>query len=146
MISALFRLILLVVGAFAVAGVLFGWWGNAPILHVEGLTKGTAGAPSSQQEAVAKAREVGAAVGEKTAQAAQEAGRLVSGGSVTAKIKAKIALDDTVKAADVDVDTTGTTVTLTGTVATPAQKERILQLARETAGVTEVVDRIRVAR
>ncbi len=65
-------------------------------------------------------------------------------GSITAKIKAKMALDDTVKALDVNVDTSGTTVTVTGTVATEAQKARVLQLARETEGVKQVVDRVQV--
>jgi osmotically-inducible protein OsmY len=35
-------------------------------------------------------------------------------------------------------------VTLTGTVDSSAQKARMLQLARETAGVTSVVDRLQV--
>ena len=55
-----------------------------------------------------------------------------------------MALDDTVKALDVDVDTSGSTVTVTGMVDSAAQRERVLQLARETAGVTTVVDRLRV--
>jgi osmotically-inducible protein OsmY len=55
-----------------------------------------------------------------------------------------MALDDTVKALDVNVDTSGSTVTVTGVVDSAAQRERVLQLARETAGVTTVVDRLRV--
>jgi hyperosmotically inducible protein len=76
--------------------------------------------------------------------AANEARRALTDGQVTAKIKAKMALDDTVKALDVDVDTRGSTVTVTGMVDSAAQRERVLQLARETAGVTTVVDRLRV--
>jgi len=44
----------------------------------------------------------------------------------------------------VDVDTSGTTVTVTGTVDSPAQRERVLQLARETQGVRQVVDHLRI--
>ena len=55
-----------------------------------------------------------------------------------------MALDDTIEAVRIDVDTVGTTVTVTGIVETPAQKERVLQLAKETAGVTEVVDRVKI--
>ena len=55
-----------------------------------------------------------------------------------------MALDDTVKALDVDVDTNGSTVTVSGVVGSAAERERVLQLARETAGVTTVVDRLRV--
>ena len=48
------------------------------------------------------------------------------------------------KALDIDVDTHGSVVTLSGVVATGAQHQRALQLARETDGVTQVVDRLRV--
>ncbi len=99
---------------------------------------GTIGANSE------RAREIGAEVGERTAVAANEARRALTDGQVTAKIKAKMALDDTVKALDVNVDTSGSTVTVSGMVDSAAQRERVLQLARETAGVTTVVDRLRV--
>ena len=82
--------------------------------------------------------------GARTAVAADEARRAITNGQVTAKIKAKMALDDTVKALDVNVDTSGSTVTVTGVVDSAAQRKRVLQLARETAGVTTVVDRLRV--
>ena len=45
-------------------------------------------------------------------------------------------------AASIDVDTTGTVVTLTATVHSEAERTRALQLARETAGVTAVNDRL----
>ena len=53
-------------------------------------------------------------------------------------------LDDTIDASDVDVDTSGTVVTLKGSVATRKELQRVLQLARETAGVTSVVDQLSV--
>ena len=53
-----------------------------------------------------------------------------------------MALDDTIEASRVNVDTDGTVVTLRGTVVTSTQHQRVLQLARETAGVTSVVDRV----
>jgi osmotically-inducible protein OsmY len=65
-------------------------------------------------------------------------------GSITAKIKAKMALDDSVKALDIDVDTRGGTVTVSGIVASTAQRDRALQLARETEGVTQVVDKLQI--
>ena len=40
----------------------------------------------------------------------------VAAAAATSKIKAKMALDDLVKAADIDVDTHGSVVTLTGDV------------------------------
>jgi osmotically-inducible protein OsmY len=48
-----------------------------------------------------------------------------------------------VKARAIDVTTQGTTVTLGGTVGSSAERERALTLARETAGVTRVVDQLR---
>jgi len=42
------------------------------------------------------------------------------------------------------VDTNGSVVTVRGVVDTPAQRERALQLARDTDGVTSVVDRVAV--
>ena len=52
-----------------------------------------------------------------------------------------MALDDTIDAVGVNVDTAGTVVTLRGTVANrKTQHQRVVQLARETAGVTSVVD------
>ena len=92
-----------------------------------------------------KARETGADVGEKVAVGADRAQRAIANASLTSKIKAKMALDDTIEALDIDVDTDGTTVTLSGTVETDAQRTRALQLARETEGVASVVDRLRVA-
>jgi osmotically-inducible protein OsmY len=44
------------------------------------------------------------------------------------------------------VDTVGATVTLSGVVATEAQRQRALQLARETDGVKQVVDQLQVRR
>jgi osmotically-inducible protein OsmY len=55
-----------------------------------------------------------------------------------------MALDDVVRAADVDVDTDGTVVTLTGDVGSAEERRRALRIAMETDGVTKVVDRLRV--
>lgn len=89
-----------------------------------------------------KARETGAKIGESVATGAARAEQALSEGALTAKIKSKMALDDTVKALSIDVDTEGTVVTLSGTVTSEAVRARALQLARETAGVTAVNDRL----
>jgi len=78
-----------------------------------------------------KARAAGAEVGEKVAVAGE-------------KIKAKMALDDTVKARAIDVSTDGSTVTISGTVGSPAERDRALALARETDGVARVIDHLTV--
>src|SRR6266487_2506576 len=56
---------------------------------------------------VAKVRERGADLGEKAAAAAAKAQETVSEAGLTAKIKAKMALDDSVKARAIGVSTEG---------------------------------------
>jgi len=63
---------------------------------------------------------------------------------VTTAVKSKLAADDTVKAYQIDVDTADGVVTLSGAVQTEAAKDRAMQLARETDGVTRVEDRLTV--
>jgi hyperosmotically inducible periplasmic protein len=138
MFRAMFRAVLLLIVVVAAAAYLMGWRGGYKGRNDAPGAVGTSGVNTE------RARDVGAKVGEQTAVAANEAKRLITDGQVTAKIKAKMALDDTVKALSVDVDTNGSTVTVSGTVGSQAQRERVLQLARETAGVTSVVDRLSV--
>ena len=139
MVRAFLRLVILVIVLVAVGAFLLGWWGNRKVSNdAPRETVGTTGVNTE------RAREVGAKVGERTAAAANEARQALTDGQITAKIKAKLALDDSVKAFSVDIDTNGTTVTVTGAVDSQAQRDRILKLARETEGVKEVVDRITV--
>ena len=80
----------------------------------------------------------------KASNAADKLGGRMSESALTAKIKSKMALDDHVNARAIDVDTSGSVVTLTGTVRSKDQRDRALGLARDTEGVTRVVDRLRV--
>ena len=59
-------------------------------------------------------------------------------------VKAKLATDETAKAAQIDVAVQKKVVTLSGTVDTPLVKERAVAVARGTNGVAEVVDQITV--
>jgi hypothetical protein len=63
---------------------------------------------------------------------------------ITTAVKSKLAADDTVKAYQVDVDTANKVVTLTGDVETMAQKEHAVTIARNTDGVRDVIDQLRV--
>lgn len=63
---------------------------------------------------------------------------------VTTAVKSKFAADDQVAALQIDVDTVDGVVTLTGDVPTQAAKDRAVQLARETDGVTRVEDRLTI--
>ncbi|HEV3139740.1 MAG TPA: BON domain-containing protein [Vicinamibacterales bacterium] len=131
---------LLMVVLLLVVGGLIGYWVARPALTSDAgsQTVGTTGTQSSQETAREKGREVG----EKIAVATEKVKENVEEAAVTAKIKAKMALDDSVKARAIDVTTTGSTVTLTGTVRSAAEHERAVALARETAGITRVVDRL----
>ena len=63
---------------------------------------------------------------------------------ITTAVKSKLAADDTVKAYEIDVDTSNRVVTLSGEVQTSVAKDQALKLARDTDGVRDVVDKLRV--
>ncbi len=171
MFRGLLKLLLLIVVVVAGGAFLLGWWGSGRVYNADETRQeiGTVGVDRQ------KAREVGAEVGdktaraadrtaeaaevakdktaqaaevvkEKTAEAAVQGRKALAEGSLTAKIKAKMALDDHVRARDLNVDTVGSVVTLSGYVNNQAERERALQLARDTAGVTQVIDKLQIRR
>ena len=143
MLRALFRLILIVVILVGLGAFFLGYrWGDRD----PGPDRAVGTAGTEPRVDTSRARETGAAIGEKVAVGANEAQRAVGNAGLTAKIKAKMALDDSIEAAAIDVDSDGSVVTLTGTVRSEAERSKAMQLARETEGVTQVVDRLRVGR
>jgi hyperosmotically inducible periplasmic protein len=142
MLRALLRLVLIVVVLVGLGAFFVGYeWGDRDTVENDAI--GTSG--RADEVSPERARQTGAEVGEKVAEGANKAQRAMADASLTTKIKAKMTLDDTIEAFDIDVDSNGSTVTLSGTVETQAQRTRALQLARETDGVTSVVDRLRVS-
>jgi hypothetical protein len=142
MVRALLRLTILVIVVLAALAFFMGYR-----LGDDGISRpsdavGTTGAIPNVD--TTRARETGAAVGEKLATGANQAERALENGALTAKIKSKMALDDTVRALDIDVDTANGVVTLSGTVHSQAERTRAVQLARETSGVTSVNDRLTI--
>ena len=136
-LNALLAVVLLGVLGF----VLITYWPGAPHARPAQApqTTGTTGAIDTE-----KAREKGAELGEKAAEAAEKGKDGLAEAQITAKIKAKMALDDSVKARSIDVSTAGSTVTLSGAVGSRAEHERAMALARETQGVDRVVDRLQI--
>jgi hypothetical protein len=137
MIGALLRIVLLLIIVAAVAAFFFGYrYGDRDIADSRGVI-GTSG----ETVDVDRARQAGAKVGEEVAEGANEVERAASD---TAKIKSKMALDDSVDALDIDVDTTNGVVTLSGSADSEISRNRAVQLARETDGVRSVVDRLSI--
>lgn len=64
---------------------------------------------------------------------------------ITAAVKTRLAANAAVSAATIDVDTQNKVVTLTGTVDSTLAKAEAVRLARESDGVTDVVDNLQVA-
>jgi len=123
-----------------------GYWAGSTRDGRERPSAGTVGTSGTLGTATATARERGAELGEKAAIAAAEMKQTLTEASLTGKIKAKMALDDSVKARTIDVTTSGSTVTLTGQVNSAAERARAVSLARETDGITAVVDRLEIRR
>jgi len=67
-----------------------------------------------------------------------------SDAGITTAVKSKLAADDMVKAYQVDVDTNNKVVTLSGDVETAAQRAHAVMIARQTDGVADVIDQLRV--
>jgi hyperosmotically inducible protein len=134
-VRALLVLVLLAVLAF----VAFNYWPAGSFIHAPQPlnTIGTSGAISTEN-----ARERGAELGEKAGAAAAKVHESLDEAGITTKIKAKMALDDTVKGREINVSTTGSTVTLSGTVESLTERHRAVALARETNGVDRVVDQL----
>ena len=140
MIGALLRIVLLLIIVAAVAAFFFGYrYGDRDIADSRDVI-GTSG----ETVDVDRARQAGAKVGEEVAEGANEVERVASDAALTAKIKSKMALDDSVDALDIDVDTTNGVVTLSGSADSEISRNRAVQLARETDGVLSVVDRLNI--
>ena len=143
MFRALLRLVLIVIVIAAAAAFFMGYrFGDHRTTASSERPVATNGSTPSID--TSRARETGAAIGEKVADGANRAENALEDGALTTKIKSKMALDDSVKALDIHVDTNAGVVTLTGSVRSQAERSRAVQLARETAGVKTVDDRLTV--
>lgn len=78
--------------------------------------------------------------------AGREAGTALSDAGITTAVKTKLLADAAVKGVTIDVDTANGIVTLSGRVASRAEADQALELARNTEGVKSVVDRLQIGR
>ena len=141
MIRALLRIVLLLIIVAAVAAFFFGYRYGDRVDTID--SRGVIGTTGETVD-IDRARQAGAKVGEEVAEGANQVERAASDAALTAKIKSKMALDDSVDALDIDVDTTNGVVTLSGVADSEISRDRAVQLARETDGVRTVVDRLAV--
>lgn len=81
---------------------------------------------------------------QKAGKVAREAGDMASDGWITSKVKTKLMGADGVDASAIDVDTSDQVVTLRGQVKSETERQRALKLARDTRGVSLVVDELKV--
>jgi osmotically-inducible protein OsmY len=137
----LVRLVLLLVVVVVAGMFLLGQWPAVFSALKPGSSTSTAIPGRIDTD---RARERGAELGQKAAVATKKIEETLGEAALTSKIKAKMALDDSVKARAIDVSTSGSTVTLTGQVPSAAAHDRALALARETDGVTQVIDHVEV--
>lgn len=138
--TAILRTFIAIVLFVAIAFLALGYWSGSRFSQRSTAPSETVGTSGS----VDKARQAGAEIGEKAAVAAKKVGDSMEEAALTTKIKAKMALDDSVKARAIDVTTEGTVVTVSGTVRSVTEHERVIALARETSGVTRVVDHLEI--
>ncbi len=131
-------LVLVIVGVLA-----YNYWtGNGWTLRPAASSATGVDAERAREKGAELAREAA----DRTKIAAERTGEVVGEAALTAKIKSKMALDDHVKVRNINVDTSGTTVTLTGTVRSEDEHERAVRLARDTEGITRVVDELQVVK
>jgi osmotically-inducible protein OsmY len=137
--AVVLSLLVVLVGFVAFSYLSGTSWSWSPSRRQNGPVVGTTGTGN-----VEAARERGAEMGAQVAIAAAKVRETAGEAALTSKIKAKMVLDDRIKARAIDVTTDGSTVTLSGVVRSVEEHDRAVRLARETAGVTQVVDHLRV--
>jgi osmotically-inducible protein OsmY len=93
-----------------------------------------------------RAGDAAAKAGDRIGDAANKTGDAAADATLTAKVKSKFLADSKIAGMKIDVDTTDSVVTLTGTVGSALEKQHAVAVARETDGVKSVVDRLKVGK
>lgn len=84
------------------------------------------------------AREAAAGAADATAAAADKVANTLDAAGTTARVNAALVADPELSALKINVDTKGSTVTLSGTAPNQAAKDRAAQIAQAVDGVTAV--------
>ncbi|HWR77783.1 MAG TPA: BON domain-containing protein [Thiobacillus sp.] len=83
-------------------------------------------------------------LGDTLERKADQAGQAIDDAAITASIKGKYLVDDTLKGLDISVDTEQGVVKLTGSVQSDAAKELATQIAKSAEGVVSVDNQLTV--
>lgn len=89
-----------------------------------------------------KTKEIAGKSGAKTKEVSAATGENITDAWITSKLKTKFIDEKALKDSDINVDTNGHVVTLKGTVASEAGKERAEAIANGTEGVASVVNEL----
>jgi len=80
----------------------------------------------------------------RAGEAADKTANMMSDASITASVKTKMLADTAVSGLKIDVDTKEGVVSLSGNVSSAAEKQRAVEIARETDGVKSVKDQLKI--
>ena len=101
--------------------------------------------PRDREEVSSSARNTASEARQATTSAANKAEMVIDDSVITTKVKSALLADSTVKGLNIDVDTVGGTVTLSGTAKSQAERTQAEALASTIEGVRNVVNRISVS-
>jgi hyperosmotically inducible periplasmic protein len=124
-------------------------FGNRPSALLVALAAGTLLMVGCDQRApagsaTAKMDRAADKVEAKVSNAADKTATVAEDAAITAKVKAAILAEPGLKSLQINVDTNGATVTLSGNVDNADLRERAKQIASSTSGVKGVVDQLAV--
>ena len=108
------------------------------VAHVTGITK--------VDNQVTVDANVDKSLMEKAKSGLSKTGETITDAWITTKVHYHFLGEDTLKGSNIDVDTSNHVVTLKGTVKTAAGKTRAEVLAKQTDGVTKVIDQLTIAK
>jgi len=131
----------LVLALVAIGTYLLGYWSLDQVTRNPWRVTST---PASGPTSTGTGRDRMAQVDAQAGKAAHTVSEFLSDAELTAKIRSKMALDDIVRARTIDVSTTGGIVTLKGTVGSATEHDQAMRLARDTKGIKEVVDHLKI--
>ena len=96
------------------------------------------------KDTVNKTEELAKETADKTESVAHKTAVVAEDAAITSAVKTKMLADPMVKGLKIDVDTRDAVVTLNGDVASKAEMDKAITIARNTKGVTRVISNLHV--